>query len=48
MISGHYHLGEMYTISNGQLAVLGDWFNNPIYAMFDGNKLFLLNCADND
>ena len=47
MISGHYHLGEMYTISNGQLAVLGDWFNNPTYAMFDGNKLFLLNCADN-
>ena len=48
MISGHYHLGEMYTIGNGQLAVLGDWFNNPTYAMFDGNKLLLLNCADND
>tara|TARA_Y100000590_G_C15725053_1_gene1014923 strand:- start:2181 stop:2921 length:741 start_codon:yes stop_codon:yes gene_type:complete len=48
MISGHYHLGEMFTIDNGQLAVLGDWFNNPCYAMFDGNELFLLNCIDND
>ena len=48
MISGHYHLGEIFNINEGKLAVLGDWFNKPTYAMFDGNQLFLLNCTDNE
>ncbi len=43
MISGHYHLGEMFTINHGKLAVLGDWFDKPSYAVFDGNDLTLLN-----
>ena len=42
MISGHYHLGEMFTINQGKLAVLGDWFYRPSYAVFDGNDLKLV------
>ena len=47
MISGHYHLGEMFTINQGKLAVLGDWFDKPSYAMFDGNDLTLIDWKDN-
>ena len=39
MISGHYHLGEIYNINQGKLAVLGDWFYRPSYAKFDGKDL---------
>ena len=39
MISGHYHLGEMFTINEGKLAVLGDWFFRPSYAVYDGEDL---------
>jgi UDP-2,3-diacylglucosamine hydrolase len=39
MISGHYHLGEMFTINEGKLAILGDWFHRPSYAVFDGMDL---------
>ncbi len=42
MISGHYHLGEIFTIGRGKLAVLGDWFHKPSYAVFDGNDLELV------
>jgi len=41
MISGHYHLGEMFSVNKGKLAVLGDWFHRPSYAVFDGNDLEL-------
>tara|TARA_Y100001968_G_scaffold331035_1_gene384520 strand:- start:813 stop:1553 length:741 start_codon:yes stop_codon:yes gene_type:complete len=41
MISGHYHLGEIFTLNKGKLAVLGDWFFKPSYAVFDGNELEL-------
>ena len=43
MICGHYHLGEMFEINQGKLAVLGDWFHKPSYAIFDGEKLNLIN-----
>ena len=39
MITGHYHLGEIYNLNNGKLAVLGDWFYRPSYAKFDGKDL---------
>ena len=42
MISGHYHLGEIFTVGKGKLAVLGDWFHKPSYAVFDGNDLKLV------
>ena len=42
MISGHYHLGEMFTVNKGKLAVLGDWFYRPSYAVFDGHDLNLV------
>ena len=29
MICGHYHLGEIFKIKEGKLAVLGDWFHKP-------------------
>ena len=41
MITGHYHLGEMFLINEGKLAVLGDWFHRPSYAIFDGEDLEL-------
>ena len=41
MISGHYHLGEMFKVNEGKLAILGDWFFRPYYAIFDGNDLSL-------
>ena len=41
MISGHYHLGEIYNLNKGKLAVLGDWFHRPSYAKFDGKDLSL-------
>ncbi len=42
MITGHYHLGEMFLINEGKLAVLGDWFHRPSYAIFDGDDLELM------
>ena len=47
MVSGHYHLGEMFSINNGKLAVLGDWFHKPSYAIFDGED-FKLELWEND
>lgn len=41
MISGHYHLGEMFNVNEGKLAILGDWFFRPSYAVFDGEDLKL-------
>jgi UDP-2,3-diacylglucosamine hydrolase len=41
MICGHYHLGEMFSVNEGKLAVLGDWFYRPSYAIFDGTDLTL-------
>ena len=48
MICGHYHLGEMFKINKGKLAVLGDWFHKPSYAIFDGNELKLESWINND
>tara|TARA_B110000196_G_C21099760_1_gene641965 strand:- start:1235 stop:1537 length:303 start_codon:yes stop_codon:yes gene_type:complete len=47
MISGHYHLGEMFTLNKGKLAVLGDWFHKPSYAVFDGDDLKLVPWENN-
>ena len=44
VICGHYHLGEIINIGNGSLAVMGDWFNKPTYAYFDGNRLTMHPC----
>ena len=41
MITGHYHLGELFKLKKGKLAVLGDWFFRPSYAIFDGEDLQL-------
>jgi len=41
MVCGHYHLGEMFDINEGKLAILGDWFYRPSYAVFDGTDLKL-------
>jgi UDP-2,3-diacylglucosamine hydrolase len=43
MITGHYHLGEIFKLKKGKLAVLGDWFFRPSYAIFDGEDLELKN-----
>ena len=48
MISGHYHLGEMFLIEKGKLVVLGDWFHRPSYALFNGEDLELRNWEDDD
>ena len=39
MICGHYHLGEMFTMNERKLAILGDWFYRPSYAVFNGTDL---------
>ena len=43
MITGHYHLGELFELKKGKLAVLGDWFFRPSYAIFDGEELQIKN-----
>lgn len=43
MITGHYHLGELFKLKKGKLVVLGDWFFRPSYAIFDGEDLKLKN-----
>jgi UDP-2,3-diacylglucosamine hydrolase len=43
MITGHYHLGELFNLDKGKLVVLGDWFFRPSYAIFDGEELVLKN-----
>ena len=48
MISGHYHLGEMFLIEKGKLVVLGDWFHRPSYAVFNGEDLELRHWDDDD
>ena len=48
MISGHYHLGEMFLIEKGKLVVLGDWFHRPSYALFNGEDLELRHWEDDD
>ena len=47
MISGHYHLSEIYSLEKGKLAVLGDWFHRPSYAKFDGKDLSLFQWEEN-
>ena len=39
ILLGHYHLGEMIDLNQGKLALLGDWFKTPRYAVFDGEIL---------
>ena len=41
MVCGHYHLNEIIDTGKGKLAVLGDWEDQPSYAMFDGKELTL-------
>ena len=48
MICGHYHLGEIFETRKGKLAGLGDWFHKPSYAIFDGEKLDLVNWTSNE
>ena len=48
MISGHYHLGEMFLIEKGKLVVLGDWFHRPSYAVFNGEDLELRHLEGDD
>ena len=48
MISGHYHLGEMFLIEKGKLVVLGDWFHRPSYAVYNGEDLELRHWEDDD
>jgi len=48
MITGHYHLGELFQLRKGKLAVLGDWFFRPSYAVFDGDDLILKHWETNE
>ena len=48
MISGHYHLGEMHVMNNCKLAILGDWFSRPSYAVFDGEELYFNLWSEDD
>ena len=41
MVCGHYHLNEIIDVEKGKLAVLGDWQDDPSYAVFDGKELTL-------
>jgi len=41
MVCGHYHLNEIFDVGKGKLAVLGDWQDQPSYAVFDGRGLTL-------
>ena len=41
MVCGHYHLNEIIDTGKGKLAILGDWEDQPSYAMFDGKELTL-------
>ena len=41
MVCGHYHLNEIIDTGKGKLAVLGDWQDEPSYAVFDGKELSL-------
>ena len=41
MVCGHYHLNEIIDVGKGKLAVLGDWQDQPSYAVFDGRELTL-------
>ena len=41
MVCGHYHLNEIIDVGKGKLAVLGDWQDQPSYAVFDGKGLTL-------
>ena len=41
MVCGHYHLNEIIDVEKGKLAVLGDWQDDPSYAVFDGKELKL-------
>ena len=38
----------MFETKKGKLAVLGDWFHRPSYAIFDGEKLDLVNWTSNE
>ena len=35
----HYHLNEIIDVEKGKLVVLGDWEDQPSYAMFNGKEL---------
>ena len=40
-IRDSYHLNEIIDVGKGKLAVLGDWQDQPSYAVFDGRELTL-------
>ena len=48
MISGHYHLGEMHVMNDCKLAILGDWFSRPSYAVFNGEELYFNPWGEDD
>ncbi len=47
MVCGHYHLNEIIDVGKGKLVVLGDWEDQPSYAMFNGKELTLHQWNDN-
>ena len=48
MVCGHYHLNELIDAGKGKLAVLGDWQDQPSYAVFDGKELTLHQWENDD
>ena len=48
MVCGHYHLNELIDAGKGKLAVLGDWQDQPSYAVFDGKELKLHQWENDD
>ena len=48
MVCGHYHLNELIDAGKGKLAVLGDWQDQPSYAVFDGEELTLHQWENDD
>ena len=41
MVCVNYHFNDIIDVEKGKLAVLGDWQDDPSYAVFDGKELTL-------
>ena len=39
---------DFFDLKNGKLAVLGDWFFRPSYAIFDGDDLKIRHWENNE
>ena len=46
VIMGHMHKPLEKAFGNGKFFVLGAWFNNPTFGMFDGESMQLLNVKE--